>query len=55
MKIMSSSNFLIITGGPGSGKTTLLNALAKQGLPCRPEAGRAIIQYQIAIGGFALL
>ena len=51
---MAGSNFLIITGGPGSGKTTLMNALAKQGLPCMPEAGRAIIQDQLAIGGSAL-
>jgi predicted ATPase len=47
-------NFYIISGGPGSGKTSLLNALAKQGIPCMPEAGRAIIQDQMAIGGNAL-
>ncbi|MBO9203205.1 MULTISPECIES: AAA family ATPase [Niastella] len=47
-------NFYIISGGPGSGKTSIINGLAKQGIPCMPEAGRAIIQDQIAIGGPAL-
>jgi len=49
-----SNNFYIISGGPGSGKTSLLQALAQQGVPCMPEAGRAIIQDQLAIGGSAL-
>jgi len=49
-----SKNFYIISGGPGSGKTSLLQALAQQGIPCMPEAGRAIIQDQLAIGGSAL-
>jgi len=44
----------IITGGPGSGKSTLIEALAAQGLSHMPEAGRAIIQDQVAIGGTAL-
>lgn len=44
----------IITGGPGSGKSTLLKALGQHGLPCMPEAGRAIIQHQLFIGGTAL-
>jgi len=44
----------IITGGPGSGKTTLIDALAAQGFHHMPEAGRAIIRDQIAIGGGAL-
>jgi predicted ATPase len=44
----------IISGGPGSGKSTLLKALAQHGLPCMPEAGRAIIQHQMSIGGTAL-
>jgi len=47
-------NFYIISGGPGSGKTSLINALARQGIPSMPEAGRAIIQDQMAIGGIAL-
>ena len=46
--------FFIVTGGPGSGKSTLLAALAARGLACAPEAGRAVIQDQVAIGGTAL-
>lgn len=42
------------TGGPGSGKTTLIDHLARGGLACMPEAGRAIIRDQSAIGGPAL-
>lgn len=44
----------VLTGGPGSGKTTLIAALAAAGYACAPEAGRAIIQAQAAIGGTAL-
>lgn len=43
--------FFVVTGGPGSGKTTLIEALATRGLPHMPEAGRAIIRDQRAIGG----
>ncbi|MBB4908112.1 AAA family ATPase [Actinophytocola algeriensis] len=46
--------YRVVTGGPGAGKTTLLNALAARGFPVQPEAGRAIIQAQQAIGGTAL-
>jgi predicted ATPase len=48
-----SDRFLVITGGPGAGKTTLLHALAVAGYPIVPEAGRAIIREQEAIGGSA--
>ncbi len=41
----------VITGGPGSGKTTLIDALAGHGIFSMPEAGRSIIQDQVAIGG----
>jgi predicted ATPase len=44
----------VITGGPGSGKSTLVKALAAHGFGHMPEAGRAIIQDQLAIGGNAL-
>jgi predicted ATPase len=44
----------VVTGGPGSGKSTLVNALAEHGICSMPEAGRAIIQDQLAIGGQAL-
>lgn len=54
---MESEEFdclFVITGGPGSGKTTLIQALAGRGIATMPEAGRAIIQDQVAIGGKAL-
>lgn len=44
----------VITGGPGSGKTSLIEALAAEGVHHMPEAGRAIIQDQVDIGGNAL-
>ncbi|GEL68839.1 AAA family ATPase [Myxococcus virescens] len=47
-------NLHVITGGPGSGKSSLIEALAVEGLAHMPEAGRAIIQHQVAIGGHAL-
>ena len=46
--------FFVITGGPGSGKSTLIGALAAEGFASMPEAGRAIIQDQVALGGSAL-
>lgn len=46
--------FFIITGGPGSGKSTLIEALVARGYRAMPEAGRAIIQDHVAIGGPAL-
>src|SRR3954465_8016880 len=52
---MNDTNTLfIVTGGPGSGKSTLIEALAAEGLHAMPEAGRAIIQEQVASGGNAL-
>ncbi|HEX5497357.1 MAG TPA: AAA family ATPase [Mycobacteriales bacterium] len=45
---------IVITGGPGAGKTTLIEHLRRAGLAVMPEAGRAIIQEQTAIGGRAL-
>lgn len=50
----AGDNFIVITGGPGSGTSTLIDALAASGLRHMPEAGRAIIQDQVAIGGAAL-
>lgn len=46
--------FHVITGGPGAGKSALVDHLAGQGFACMPEAGRAIIRDQVAIGGGAL-
>lgn len=50
----STDRFVVITGGPGSGKTSLLDALQSQGYERSSEAGRGIIQQQVAIGGRAL-
>jgi predicted ATPase len=54
MDDVALDRLFVITGGPGSGKSTLIDALAAQGFACMPEAGRAIIQDQVAIGGAAL-
>ncbi|WP_343520849.1 AAA family ATPase [Sphingomonas sp.] len=51
---MRTDHLFVITGGPGSGKSSLIAALAMQGIATMPEAGRAIIQDQVAIGGDAL-
>lgn len=51
---MRTDHLFVITGGPGSGKSSLTAALAAQGVTAMPEAGRAIIQDQVAIGGDAL-
>src|SRR5262245_45882367 len=47
-------NFFVLTGGPGSGKTALIEALERTGHARSVEAGRAIIQDQVAIGGGGL-
>lgn len=46
--------FVVVTGGPGAGKTTLVEALRNRGYACVPEAARAVIRDQVAIGGSAL-
>jgi predicted ATPase len=51
---INSDRFHIITGGPGSGKTALIEALRLRGYACSVEAGRGIIQDQVAIDGRAL-
>ena len=50
----SDARLFIITGGPGSGKTSLIAALGERGVWTAPEAGRAVIQDQVVIGGDAL-
>jgi predicted ATPase len=50
----TTDRFVVVTGGPGSGKTTLIEALAAAGFRSSPEAGRAIIRDQHAIGGQGL-
>ena len=54
MEAVKSDRLFIITGGPGSGKSTVIDALGGHGICSMPEAGRAIIQDQVAIGGEAL-
>lgn len=49
-----TDRLIVITGGPGAGKTSLIEALAAGGHAVRPEAGRAIIRDQQAIGGRGL-
>lgn len=49
-----TDRLFVITGGPGSGKTSLVDALASAGVAHLPEAGRAVIRDQVAIGGNAL-
>ena len=49
-----TDRFHIVTGGPGSGKSSVIEALAAEGYRHMPEAGRAIIQDQVDIGGTAL-
>jgi predicted ATPase len=46
--------FVIVTGGPGSGNSTLIDAIERAGFARTLEAGRGIIQDQVAIGGRAL-
>ncbi len=50
----AQERLVVITGGPGTGKTTLIESLRAGGYATAPEAGRAIIQDQVAIGGRAL-
>ena len=54
MKVESSERFFVLTGGPGSGKSALIEALRQSGHGASVEAGRGIIQDQVAIGGRAL-
>jgi predicted ATPase len=49
-----AERFFVVTGGPGSGKSTLIDALGQAGFGRSVEAGRGIIQDQVAIGGRAL-
>jgi predicted ATPase len=50
----AADRFFVVTGGPGSGKSTLIDALERGGYARSVEAGRAIIQAQVAIDGPAL-
>ena len=44
----------VITGASGGGKSTLIAALATEGYPTVPEAGRQIVTEQLALKGTAL-
>lgn len=50
----ATKRFFVVTGGPGSGKSTLLHGLEQRGYARSIEAGRGIIQDQVAIRGRAL-
>ncbi|ETX26723.1 AAA family ATPase [Roseivivax isoporae] len=45
---------VVVTGGPGSGKSSVIDCMARHGFATMPEAGRAIIQDQVRLGGAAL-
>ena len=49
-----ADRFFVLTGGPGSGKSTVIDALERRGYARSIEAGRGVIQDQIAICGRAL-
>ncbi|WP_104025249.1 AAA family ATPase [Vibrio hyugaensis] len=48
------NNLIVFTGGPGAGKTSVIEHLIELGYHCAPEAGRKVIQQQVAIDGDAL-
>ncbi len=54
MNLPPSERFFVITGGPGSGKSTLMDALEEAGYSRSAEAGRGVIQDQVAVTGRAL-
>ena len=51
---LSDDRFTVLTGGPGAGKTSVIEELRRRGYAGTQEAGRAIIQDQLRIGGSAL-
>ncbi|KVO29718.1 ATPase [Burkholderia ubonensis] len=50
----AARRFFVVTGGPGSGKSTLIDALGRAGFARSQEAGRGVIQDQVAVDGPAL-
>jgi len=50
----NETRFFVLTGGPGSGKSAVIEALHGAGYARAVEAGRSIIQDQLAIGGNGL-
>lgn len=51
---VDAERLFVLTGGPGAGKTALIEALACAGYARTSEAGRGVIQDQVATGGTAL-
>lgn len=49
-----SHRFYVVTGGPGAGKTSLIEVLRTHRYPSSVEAGRGVIESQVAIDGPAL-
>ena len=49
-----TDRFIVLTGGPGAGKSAIIDALARAGYALAREAGRAVIQSEVARGGRAL-
>jgi predicted ATPase len=49
-----TDRFIVLTGGPGAGKSAVIDALARADHAHSREAGRAVIQDQVARGGRAL-
>jgi predicted ATPase len=54
IELKDHERFYVLTGGPGSGKSAVIEALHRAGYARTVEAGRGIIQDQVAIGGRAL-
>lgn len=45
---------VVLSGCSGGGKSTLLAELARRGHAVRPEAGRLVVEAELAAGGGAL-
>lgn len=54
MMPQETDRLIVITGGPGAGKTSLIEGLVAEGHAVQPEAGRAVIRDQQAVGGRGL-
>ncbi len=52
--MMQHNHLFVLTGGPGSGKSAVIETLHGLGCGRTLEAGRGVIQDQVAIGGTAL-
>lgn len=50
LNLLNQTNWYVITGAPCSGKTSVINGLARRGYKVLPEAARAYIDSQLALG-----